>query len=192
MNERRAHGIGELADRLVELQHRRRPDGRARADEHEAVDTCRSVDRDPLRDEAAHRMADDRCARHAESVEERHRIGGEVSEAIAARRPVGVPVPAMARDDGANIRREAVEHGAERERGVGIAVQEQHRLAVGRAAFSDVERDARAQADAGRAHVGGRGGGSGSRRRGRREGGDGHRQRGENWQKRHDDVLRAA
>jgi serine/threonine protein kinase len=162
-NERRAHGIGELADRIVELQHGRCPDGRARADEHEPADTCRSVDCDPLGDEAAHRMADDRRAPHAECVEKRQRIGGEVGGAIAALGPFGVAVSALGGDDGANRRRQPIEHGAEREPGVGEAVQEQHRLAVGGAAFGDLEGDARAQADAGRGHVGGRRGGVGGR-----------------------------
>jgi hypothetical protein len=133
------HGRLELARLLLERGHRR-------ADQHQPVHPLGVGLDHPPGGEAAFRVADHGCLVDPDGVQEGHDIGDQVGDLVAAVGALGVAVAALVEGVGVVGSGQQRQEAAEGEPGVGVAVQEDDRLAVRVALLGVVHLGAAGQA----------------------------------------------
>jgi hypothetical protein len=95
-DELRVDGVCERLDEIVQARHDFVASHRRRAaDEHETLDAFRVVNGELVRDETAHRVADDGCLPNIQRIHEGQDIGGEITLRVAAGGAGGVAVAAL-------------------------------------------------------------------------------------------------
>lgn len=137
----RLDGFVEGGDHLVARHH-----GRA-ADEHEAPDAARVFDGELVRDETAHRVADDGCLLDLQRVHEGRDIGGEVPLRVAAGGAGGVAVAALVERVDVKLVGDERQVALKRAPRIGVAVQEDYDAPVAAPAFDVVHVDASVEGD---------------------------------------------
>jgi hypothetical protein len=145
MKKRLGHGFGERAllklehegrvDRVRDSRHRRIPEvqeagvaprGGERAHEHQPEGALGIIDREALRDVAAHGMAGDHGRPKPERVHERREVCREIVRTVARCRAIGVAVTPLRQGKAVNGLGQMRQDGLERSPGIGVAVEKQH------------------------------------------------------------------